>query len=114
MSPETRPVDEGSLREIIRRIVDVTEPEKIIMFGSAAAGRMGPNSDVNLLVVKSGVNRLDMARRIYRNLVGVSEAVDVVVVTPEDVERYHDNHALVIGPALEQGKVVYEAQRETT
>ena len=43
------------------------------------------------------------------NLHGVGAAVDVVVVTPEDVERYRDSHALVIAPALKEGKVVYAA-----
>jgi hypothetical protein len=28
-------------------------------------------------------------------------------VTPEDVERYKDSFALVIEPALREGKVVY-------
>ena len=40
---------------------------------------------------------------------GVGAAVDVVLVTPEDVERYGDSRALVIKPALREGKVVYEA-----
>jgi hypothetical protein len=35
--------------------------------------------------------------------------VDVVVVTPEDVERYGESHALVIKPALRDGKVLYAA-----
>ena len=47
--------------------------------------------------------------QIYRNLHGVGAAVDALVVTPEDVERFKDSHALVIKPALREGKVVYEA-----
>jgi hypothetical protein len=35
--------------------------------------------------------------------------VDVIVVTPEDLERYGESHALVIAPALKEGKVVYVA-----
>lgn len=46
----------------------------------------------------------------YREkLRGVGAAVDVVVVTPEDGERYGDSHALVIKAALREGRVVYEA-----
>ena len=41
------------------------------------------------------------------NLFGVGQDVDVVVVTPEDIERYGDSTALVIEPALREGKVVY-------
>ncbi len=95
------------LDEIIRRIVEVAQPEKIILFGSAARGEMGPNSDIDLLVVKSGVHRRRLAQAIYMNLFGVGIAVDVVVVTPEDIEEYKDSFALVIEPALREGKVVY-------
>jgi len=100
-------VKQEVLDEIIRRIVEVAEPEKIILFGSAVRGEMGPNSDVDLLVVKSGVHRRRLTQAIYMNLFGVGQAVDVVVVTPEDVERYKDSFALVIEPALREGKVVY-------
>ena len=36
------------LREIIRRIVVVAQPDRIILFGSAARDEMGPHSDVDL------------------------------------------------------------------
>ena len=102
-------LDQQILDDIIRRIVEVAQPEKIILFGSAARGDMNRHSDVDLLVVKEGIHRRDMAGRIYENLWGVGAAVDVVVVTPADVECYKDSHALVIKPALREGRVVYEA-----
>jgi len=40
---------------------------------------------------------------------GVGQAVDVIVVTPEEVEKYRDTHCLVIKPALQQGREVYYA-----
>jgi hypothetical protein len=43
------------------------------------------------------------------NMHGVGQAVDVIVVTPEDVERYKDCFALVVYPAVREGKVVYAA-----
>jgi predicted nucleotidyltransferase len=109
MNETKKTIPQEKLDRIIRRIVEVAKPEKIILFGSAARGEMGPHSDVDLLVIKAGANRLDLTGQIYRNLHGVGESVDVVVVTPEDVERYHDSHSLVIAPALKEGKVVYAA-----
>ncbi len=107
---QTKVLDPEKLDEIIRRIVEVAQPDKIILFGSAVKGELGPNSDVDLLVIKSGdVRRLQMAGEIYMNLIGVGQAVDVIVVTPEDVERYRDSWPTVIYPALREGKVVYEA-----
>jgi predicted nucleotidyltransferase len=99
---------QSMLDEVVRRVVEVAAPEQIILFGSAARGQIGPNSDLDLLVIKSGVvHRGRLAEDIYMHLLGVGVAVDVVVVTPEDVERYRDSHALVIKPALREGKVVY-------
>jgi predicted nucleotidyltransferase len=100
-------VKQEVLDEIIRRVVEVASPERIVLFGSAARGEMGPHSDVDLLVVKSGAHRRRLAQSIYMSLFGVGQAVDVVVVTPEDIERYRDSYALVIGAALREGKVVY-------
>lgn len=100
------------LSEVIRRIVEVARPEKIILFGSAARGEMGPGSDLDLLVVKAGAHRRRLAQKIYMNLFGVGQAVNVVVVTPEDIKRYRNSHSLVIKPAMQEGKVVYERDSE--
>ena len=111
--PERRPVrgglDQGTLDDIVGRIVEVAAPEKIILFGSAARGTMGRNSDVDLLIIKRGTDLRKLTGQIYRRLHGVGAAVDAIMVTPDDVERYQDTHALVIKPALREGKVVYEA-----
>jgi predicted nucleotidyltransferase len=103
-------VTEESLQEIVRRIVKVARPERIILFGSAARGEMGPHSDVDLLVIKRGrFHQGDLTGAIYMNLIGVDQAVDVIVVTPKEVERYRDSHSLVIAPALREGRVLYVA-----
>ena len=105
----SRSLDHQTLDDIIQRVVEVAQPEKIILFGSAARGEMGPNSDVDLLVIKDTEDVRGLAARIYRQLRGIRVAVDAVVVAPAHVERYKDSHALVIKPALREGTVVYEA-----
>ncbi|MBI1900424.1 MAG: nucleotidyltransferase domain-containing protein [Planctomycetia bacterium] len=98
------------LDDIVRRVVRAARPEKIVLFGSAARGTMGPDSDIDLLVVKRGkFDRWRLTTAIYRHLRGAGAPVDVVVVTPDEVERYRDTHCLVICPALKEGKVVYGA-----
>ena len=103
-------LDHSTLDNIIGRIVEVADPEKIILFGSAARGGMSCDSDIDLLIIKEGADALDLMARIYRRLHGVGAAVDAIVVTPDDVERFKSSHALVIKPALQEGTVVYEAQ----
>lgn len=103
-----------NLREIIHRIVDTTDPERIILFGSAARGSMGQQSDIDLLVIKSGsYNPRDIAGQIYQNLYGTGKAFDIIVVTPEQVEQYCNSPYFVIYPALKEGKVIYERKPVT-
>ena len=96
------------LEDIINRIVETARPERIILFGSAARGEMGPNSDVDLLIIRKGGHSRKLVGQIYRKLHGVGAAVDAVMVSPADVERYKDSHALIIKPALAEGIVVYD------
>ncbi len=100
----------AGLDAIVGSIVETARPEKIILFGSAARGRTGPHSDIDLLVIKSGkFNHWRLLTQIYRRLGGEHAAVDVVLATPEDIQRYGDSPYLVFRQALEEGTVVYEA-----
>lgn len=72
-------------------------------------GTPGKDRDLDLLVVKRGMPRRKLAQEIYLRLIGVGRAVDVIVVTPEDLDRFSDSPALIIEPALREGKVIYAA-----
>jgi len=106
------PLDLALLDEIVRRVLDAAHPAKIVLFGSAARGDMGPDSDVDLLVI---VDRADRHGRltgeIYRRLYGIRTPVDVLVISQEEAQRYAHSLALVIGPALSEGTVIYDRHR---
>jgi predicted nucleotidyltransferase len=104
-----RTVSPHVLDEIVRRIMRVANPDKIILFGSAARGEMGRHSDLDLLVVKSGcVHRRKLAQEIYKSLLGIGLPVDVLVATPGDLERYKDSIGLTYRIVLQEGEVIYE------
>lgn len=101
---------ENLIKETIQRILTVIHPKKVILFGSAVKGKMGHNSDIDLLVViPSGMHRRKTAQKIYRNLIGVGFAVDIVVVTEDDIEQFRDHNYMIIKLALEEGKELYAA-----
>jgi predicted nucleotidyltransferase len=101
---------EDILTESVRRIVEGVHPKKIILFGSATRGEIGPDSDLDLLIIiPSGGHRRKTAQTIYRKMIGVGFAVDVIVVTEDDIEKFGDNIGMVIRPALQEGKVLYAA-----
>lgn len=97
------------LDEIVRRIVQTAQPEKIILFGSAARGETHPNSDFDILVIKACPNRRHLAGVIYRHLIGIGLPVDIIVATPEDVKQYGTNPTLILEPALREGIILYAA-----
>ncbi len=99
----------GLLEEITRRIRTATIPEKIILFGSHVRGEAGPDSDLDLLVVVSGVTHTRQeSTHIRRALRGLLVPVDVIVATPEQIAQYRDTIGLIYEPALREGKVLYE------
>lgn len=97
------------LEEIVRRIVTAVQPERIILFGSAARGEMGPDSDLDLLVVARCAHRRETARAARRRLIGIPVPIDIIVATPEDLEAYKDTVGFVYRSALKEGRVLYAA-----
>lgn len=103
-------LDPKVVEDIVRRVTTAVHPLRVVLFGSAARGEMGPGSDVDLLIiVPNGTHRRDAARKAFRALTGLGIAKDVIVVTENDVKEFGENPSLVIKPALEEGREVYHA-----
>jgi len=61
------------------------------------------------LIIKSCDHRRKLAMDLYEALGGIGQPIDLIVATPEDIERYGQSPALVYEPALREGKVLYAA-----
>ena len=97
------------LTEITRRILSISDPEKIILFGSYARGDVDPDSDIDLLVVVKKVSSLRAeGLRLRRSLRGLMVPVDIVVATTDQLESYGDTIGYIYKTALAEGKVLYE------
>ena len=96
------------LNDLVRRIVEVAHPLRIVLFGSAARGQMGPHSDLDLLVViRDDQPYRETEDRIWQNMWGLAASKDIVVVTEEDVRRHGTNPYLIIHTALSEGRELY-------
>jgi uncharacterized protein len=103
------PVTEQLLSEIVRRILSVSSPRKIVLFGSRATGRARPDSDLDVLIVEeSHLPRFKRSARYRRVLCGVFPAKDIVVWTPAEIEEWRTVPHAFITSILATGKVLYE------
>lgn len=97
------------LKEVVKRITNNFNPEKIILFGSYASGHPTPDSDIDLLVV------MDTDEKPHKRAVHIRKALkdlgipkDVIVKTPEEFERFKDIVGTIIYPAAHKGRLLYE------
>jgi len=98
------------LDSAVQRIVEQFHPVKIILFGSRARGVAAPDSDVDLLVVMEvASSKRRQAVEIDLALADRTFPLDLIVVTPEEFEKYRDIVGHVVYPAVREGKVVYDA-----
>jgi predicted nucleotidyltransferase len=103
-------IDETLLEEVVRRVLTVARPDRIILFGSAATGQMTADSDLDLLVVEpEPANTRDRSVRIRRALGDVRYPVDVIVMSSARFEETKDLIGGIAYPALKYGRVLYEA-----
>ncbi len=111
--PTTRqapPVDDALMQEIVRRVLTVANPVKIILFGSAATGAMTPDSDIDLLIVEqSPADRREESVAIGNALRGLGYPFDVIVIESDWFEASKTVIGGIAYPAHKYGRVIYEA-----
>ena len=98
-----------AIAAITERIVQNFQPEQVILFGSHARGEADAVSDIDLLVVLSHAeDKRKAAVNVRRMLIDVVEPTDILVTTPEEIERRGQMIGSVLRPALREGKVLYK------
>ncbi len=95
----------------INKILEVSKPKKLILFGSYVTGKIGLNSDLDILVVtreEIGSPRKESVR-IRRALRDISIPMDILVIPETRLNKLANIPGLIYKEALERGKVVYES-----
>ncbi len=103
-------VQEETLRQITNKIVELANPDRVILLGSAATGEMTADSDLDLLVVEPQVsNTRQESIRLRAALEDVPLPIDVIVMS----RQWFDDTKNIIGgiayPAHKYGRILYEA-----
>jgi predicted nucleotidyltransferase len=96
------------IEEKVRPIIEKYRPDKIILFGSYAAGNPTPASDVDLLVImNTDRSTLELAAEVSLT-VEHSFPMDILVRTPQEIAKRLQYGDFFIQDILEKGKLLYE------
>ncbi|MBM4276218.1 MAG: nucleotidyltransferase domain-containing protein [Deltaproteobacteria bacterium] len=101
-------IDDQTIRDLCRLIVQEFQPDKIILFGSYAFGQPTPDSDVDLLVIllfegKNITKSLEILNRTNPRF-----PIDLLARRPDDTDRRYREGDPLIREALDHGKVLYD------
>jgi predicted nucleotidyltransferase len=103
-----------TIQELLRRLVEFYQPERVYLFGCAARGEDGADSDLDLCVVlpNQAAESLLRDRSIHERFWGLKAAVDVVRFASSDFD-VRAAHVAASLPAtiLREGKLLYDARR---
>ena len=101
-------VGEDVIRDIVRRVLSVASPDRILLFGSAATGEMTADSDIDLLVLAdTPANPRDASVVVRRALRGMGFPFDVVVMRAADFEATKDLAGSLAYPVHRHGRTIY-------
>lgn len=102
-----------TIDEITRRLVEYFHPERIYLFGSAARGDYGPDSDLDFCIVLPDNAPKSLYRPQARKAIrGIGTAVDLIRLPASDFDS-RGKHLAASLPAsvLREGKLLYDARR---
>ncbi len=103
-------LNETLLYDMTNRLVQTFQPEQVILFGSYAWGTPNDSSDIDLYVIvpESSERPIQRARRARACIGDVRVALDILVRTRAEADKYRHLYASLECQIFEKGRVLYE------
>ena len=102
------------IMQFVNLVAEVTDPDKVILFGSYAYGQPTEKSDLDLLVIKNGKDfthddevKLDIALFNERRQRNIKMRYDIFYGTDKQIREIAENGGSFVD-ALRKGKIIYE------
>jgi hypothetical protein len=102
-------VTEAKIAAVVERLAAFARPSRILIFGSAARGRLGPDSDLDLLVIMPTEvpNWRAASSRLRREARGIVMAMDILVISEAEAAAAPQFPDTVVATALREGRLAY-------
>ena len=102
------PASRETIEQVAQSLGRAARARRVILFGSHASGTARPDSDVDFLVVaESNLPRHKRSRDLYALFHPYPFPMDILVYTPDEVERQLRDPGSFVATVLSQGREVY-------
>jgi predicted nucleotidyltransferase len=96
--------------QIVTAIVSTAAPDKIILFGSYARGDNKKNSDIDILILKRGLeNERDITGSLYVEFFNkkITVPVDLLAMDYDKYYQLNNDIGYIYKTIKQEGKVIY-------
>ena len=101
-------INENEIKQIAIRIGIAANAERVVLFGSHARGEANENSDVDLMIIaNSDLPRFKRSRKLYTLVKPYPFSMDLLVYTPQEVEKAKRSPVTFVSMILKEGKTLY-------
>lgn len=102
-------IDQLTIEEVTKRLIEVYNPVAIYLFGSYAWGTPTEESDLDLLIVVDESDEKSYKRPVagYRALRGLRLSKDLIVKTQKEFENSASNVTTLLYKIKEDGELIY-------
>ncbi len=101
-------IEHRDIERVARRLGIAANARQVILFGSHARGDAKEESDVDLLIIaESDLPRFKRSRQLYKLFRPYPFGMDLLVYTPQEIERGQRSPVSFVSTVLKEGKVLY-------
>lgn len=107
-------INKDEIKRVAKNMAIAADAERVILFGSYARGEATEQSDVDLMIIaKSDLPRFKRSRELYKLLRPHPFAMDIVVYTPQEIERGKKTKVSFVSTVLKEGETLYVRRNQS-
>lgn len=104
-------IENKKISDIVKRITENYAREKIILFGSHAAGTADGDSDLDLIIIKeTDIPKQKRGRDFRRHLIGSLIPMDLKIYTPDEFRKEYETGFSFLNSAMKDSVLLLERE----
>jgi len=101
-------INEQDIRQVAIQLGTAANANQVILFGSYARGDANENSDVDFMIIaESDLPRYKRSRELYKIFKPYPFGMDLIVYTPQEIEKAKKSPISFVSNVLREGKTLY-------